>query len=262
MYYIILLLLAIFPSVVILSIVYKKDKEKEPSKLLVSLFGVGILSCFLTVLISNITQVIFPIFKTDVIEQKEVSYLFLAIYSLFQVGLIEELSKWIFNYSICWNNKEFDHIYDSIVYSVFVSLGFATFENILYVLEGGIGTGILRAILSVPGHAFFAINMGYYIGMSKIASINNRKELSIKYKIYSLLVPTILHGFFDFCLLSGNILLILIFLTVIVFLYINSIKKIKQFSKINLKLFNNVKYCPICKKETAGNYCPFCGQKL
>mgnify|MGYP002514454572 CR=1 FL=1 len=55
-----------------------------------------------------------------------------------------------------------------IVYSVFVSLGFACFENILYVFANqSIAVGISRGILSVPGHACDAVFMGYYLSMAK-----------------------------------------------------------------------------------------------
>ena len=48
---------------------------------------------------------------------------------------------------------------DGIVLGVSAALGFATIENIDYVLsaptpEAHILTGIIRAFLSVPGHAF------------------------------------------------------------------------------------------------------------
>ncbi|MGQ9701154.1 MAG: PrsW family glutamic-type intramembrane protease [bacterium] len=57
--------------------------------------------------------------------------------------------KWIYN------QIEFDEVMDGIVYCVASSLGFATVENIIYVLDRGAGTGILRAFLSVSGYAFF-----------------------------------------------------------------------------------------------------------
>ncbi|MGQ9664052.1 MAG: PrsW family glutamic-type intramembrane protease [bacterium] len=58
---------------------------------------------------------------------------------------------------------EFDEVMDGIVHCVASSLGFATVENIIYVLDRGAGTGILRAFLSVSGYAFFGALMGYYI---------------------------------------------------------------------------------------------------
>lgn len=39
-----------------------------------------------------------------------------------------------------------------------------------YVLSGGVGVGVARALLSVPGHAFFGAVMGYYLGIAKFAA--------------------------------------------------------------------------------------------
>lgn len=245
MYYIFLLILAVFPTVVILTLVYNNDKEKEPITLLAALFGVGVLSCFLTIFLSQVVEVLFPFLESNKIEES--GFIVLLIYTFFKIGLIEETSKWIFNYSISWNNKEFDHIYDSIVYSTFVSLGFATFENILYVMMSGVSTGILRAVVSVPAHAFFAANMGYYIGLSKMASINGKSKLSTKYMIFSILIPMLLHGTFDFFLMSG--VPIILVLAIIIFLYWLGIKRVKQFSKIENNLINKEKYYPYYSAE-------------
>lgn len=261
-YYIALLLLAIFPAVVILSLVYKRDKEKEPKKLLVALFGVGIVSCFFTLLLSSVSEFLFPFMSSKALEQNEGNYFILILHAFVQVGFIEELSKWLFNYSIIWNHKEFDHIYDSVVYAVFVSLGFATFENMLYVLTGGIATGIIRAVVSVPAHAFFAVNMGYYIGLAKLCSINSKKKMVNKYKIYSVMIPTFLHGLFDFGLMSENLLLVLMSFGLVVYLYVTGIKRTKQLSNVSSRMINKKQYCYTCKDYRIGNYCHFCGNKL
>ena len=73
-----------------------------------------------------------------------------------------------------------------------VSMGFACTENIMYVLEGGYETAILRAFTAVPAHATFGILMGYYMGKAKFSK--NR----IKLNITGLLLATLFHGAYDF----------------------------------------------------------------
>ena len=177
------------------------------------------------------------------------------------VGLVEEFSKWLFNISIGWNNKEFDQIYDAIVYAVFISLGFATFENVIYVMSYNFNIGILRAIISVPGHAFFGVSMGYYLGLSKLAHYNNNDSLSKKNFIKSLIVPAVLHGTFDFCLLSENLVLIILFVGFVIALYVYGIKKIRRFSKIEESFRKKKKFCSNCGKEIDTAFCPACGTK-
>lgn len=234
---IILILMAILPSIIILKLVYKKDIEKEPIKLLIGMFGMGIMSCFVAVYLSSIFESLFPFLSSELTDS--FAFIKLFLYCFIAVGAIEEFSKWVFNYNVVWNHREFNHIYDSIVYSVFFGLGFGTFENILYVLSYGFEIAILRALLSIPAHAFFGISMGYYIGMAKLASYNGAKKLEKKYKTYSLIVPILLHGFYDFCLYSENELLLFMDLFFVVYIYVKGIKTINKMSSIKTNLKDN-----------------------
>ena len=52
-----LFFIAIIPVVMIMLYVYSKDRNKEPTKLLAKLFLFGIVSCFLTIGISEILDI-------------------------------------------------------------------------------------------------------------------------------------------------------------------------------------------------------------
>lgn len=224
-----LLTLSILPSLVIGNMIYKNDKiEKEPTKLLVKLFFGGIGSIILTFLITSILFVLFP----QISNSEHFNLIELIPYSFICISLVEEGSKWLVLKVMTWNNKEFNYIYDAIVYAVFVSLGFATLENIMYVLEGGLSTAIMRAILSIPGHVFFGVFMGYYYGLSKQATINRCFNLAKKNMCLSLIVPVLLHGMFDYCLLSHCMPLVFVYFIFIIILYIKAFKTVKQLSKI------------------------------
>ena len=118
-------------------------------------------------------------------------------------------------YKISYNSKYFDQYYDIILYSVFVGLGFACFENVIYVLgsEQALQTAILRSLTAIPGHACFQTMMGYFLGNSKFKLHGSFK----KNLILSVIVPTILHGIYDYLLLSNNLLfLIILFLNFLI----------------------------------------------
>lgn len=224
-----LLILSIVPSLILGKIVYNYDKvEKEPLGLLLKLFLGGVLSIIITLVISFILLILFP----KISDPTKLNLIELIHYSFICIALVEEGSKRFFLKKITWNNKEFNYIYDAIVYAVFVSLGFATIENIIYVLQGGILTAIMRAILSIPGHSFFGVFMGYYYGLSKQAYFNQNNILMKKNMHLSLIIPVILHGMFDYCLFSANFILVGVYFIFIIILYIRSFKKIKQFSAI------------------------------
>lgn len=232
-YMLILILVSILPVFILGSYIYKKDKNREPIKLLVKLFIGGIISAFLTLRLSSIAVGIFPLLGS---ETSELNLFELFIYVFIGIALIEEFCKWIMVYSISYMDKHFDEMYDIIVYSVFVSLGFACFENLLYVIPGGLSVGIKRAILSVPGHAWYGVFMGYYLALAKASSINKRNDLKKKNIIYSILVPTIMHGIYDYCVFSGMDILVLVFYVFVIILYIIAIKKVKQLSSVSRTL--------------------------
>lgn len=279
-----LLILAILPSILLGWYVYKKDmKEKEPIKLLIGLFFGGIGALVLSAILESVISLIFAgIYETD-------NLCLLFIISMLGIGLIEEGTKWLITFLITWKNKEFDYIYDAIVYMVFVSLGFATVENILYVFEYGIFTAILRAVLSVPGHAFFAIFMGYYYGMAKQASVNKQTDIMVKNLCLSILIPIFLHGAFDFLILANTWWGYVLYGILVIFLYIMAFHKVKQLSKIDIHFTNeelnskveiskeekktmyisnynytytNHQFCKYCGTRTSTPYCPICGNYL
>lgn len=253
-----LFIVAALPVFLLGMYIYKKDRNKEPTKLLVKLFFGGVLSCFLVLALSKILSMIFPFFNS---ETEGMNLFELFIYVFIGIALIEELCKWFIVYTISYNDKHFDELYDMIIYSVFVALGFAFFENILYTFGNGIGVGIIRALSAVPGHACDGAMMGYYLGMAKLTTLNNRKDLSKKHLFLSLLVPTVLHGIYDFCLFTGNILFILMFLVFVVMLYIFTIKRVNRIASITKKMKYKNNYCINCGHPVNSNFCPGCGSK-
>ena len=91
----ILFIVAALPVVLVGKYIYNKDKNKESSKILTKLFLGGILSCFLTLLISGIMGVLFPIFDAEI---KSLNWSELIIYVFIGVALVEEISKWVMVY--------------------------------------------------------------------------------------------------------------------------------------------------------------------
>ena len=231
---ILLLLISILPVVLLGIYVYKKDSEKEPLSLIVGLFISGFLSALLVIVIDIIIGFINPQFF-DVLEGKNISFLKLFFTIFFEIALVEEFAKWLMIRLFAYKNKEFNQLYDIIVYSVFVALGFALIENIFYVLPGGVSLGIYRALISVPGHVCFGVIMGVFLGLAKVYEKSD-KVLGRVYMFYAILIPTILHAIFNFCLLAEDILLFVIFIAFIIILYVVSIYNINKISKTNKEL--------------------------
>ena len=181
-----LLSLAIAPGAAIILYIYLKDKhEREPLSLLLISFFYGCLSTLITLVISIPVNAFILTKEDDVVEQ--------FFNALFKVALLEEFSKFIFVRFVLYHNKNFNEPFDGIVYAVMVSMGFATVENIIYVLQYGYATGFLRMFTAVPAHAAFAIIMGYFLGKSKFT---HRRELY--YSVVALAAASLFHGLYDY----------------------------------------------------------------
>lgn len=255
----IMLFLAILPVLLILIFIYNKDNSKEPLHLLISLFFLGICSCFIVLAISGVMSLFLPFMKGNVSDK---SFLDILLYAFIGVALVEEFSKWLILYFKGYKNEEFDELYDILVYAVFVSLGFAFFENIIYIFgKESLSVAILRALSAVPSHACDAIFMGYYLNIAKQCANQNRKDLERKNILLSIFIPSLLHGIYDFCLMSGEMHFILIFIFFVIELYALSLKTVKELAANNKKIKFKNNFCSVCGTKVEGPYCANCGTK-
>ena len=187
------------------------------------------------------------------------NFIQIFLYSFIVIAFVEEFCKWVCLYRLAYNHSEFDSFFDMIVYASFVALGFACFENFLYVFSSGILTGLIRAITAVPGHICDGILMGSYLALAKNSYIKGDYKLSIKYKRLSLIIPVITHGIYDFCLFLNNPIFIIIFSIYVIALFIICARKVQEISKNNFK-FNINKYCTECGNLLDNNFCSVCNK--
>lgn len=188
-----LLALAIAPGIVICLFIYFKDKyNREPLGLMLLTFFMGMLSIIPAIIIQ-------VAFTKPVNQLMGEGVLYTAVFAFLIVALSEEASKFLAIRYVPYRRRAFDDPFDGIIYAVMAGMGFATLENIGYVMEHGLGTGIMRMFLSVPAHGTFAVLMGYHIGLARFDPANKRKHM-----ILAIFWPVLFHGTFDFFLFIGN----------------------------------------------------------
>lgn len=214
MYNWILILAAVIPAVFLMIKVYRADRmEKESGYLLRQLVIAGILSTIIALIEEKIGEWILSCFVP------ENTLLYQIILYFVIVAIAEESSKYFFLKKRTWNNPEFNCQYDGVVYAVFVSLGFALWENINYVLSYGFSTAIVRAITAIPGHACFGVFMGVFYGLAR-KQHNRGKMFSSKIlRIFSIVLPVLLHGSYDFIASMENTMGGLYFVAFVIILF-------------------------------------------
>lgn len=138
----------------------------------------------------------FPILFLQFVVNEENIFTSVLMQDVLFSGVVEEFFKWFILLIAIYHHIEFDDPYDGVLYGVSISLGFATVENILYILSFGLDTAFMRALMPVSSHALFGVVMGYYLGRAKFTGRNS----SIRYQAVSLALPMLLHIIFNFIL--------------------------------------------------------------
>lgn len=216
------ILAAIAPIIIILAYIYYRDKwDKEPARKLITALVLGCLTVVPDWFLEGFLSSFLPFFNF--------SNRLSALYNAFIIASFsEETFKFLAVLLVIWRSRFFDEKYDGIVYAVFVSLGFAMIENILYVFNSGMQTALSRAVTAVPAHALFGVAMGYHLSFARFSLFYKRRNL-----ILALLVPIGLHGVYDFILMSGEPGYFIVFVFYLYFLYRFGLKKINEFSSIH-----------------------------
>ncbi len=231
---IILIAAAVLPAAWLLISVYKADRlEKEPVSLLLSLLVLGVFSTAL----AGITENYGEAFLSDLMPGH--GLLYKAILYFIIVALSEEGFKYLLLKFRTWNNRNFNCSFDGVVYSVFVSLGFAIWENIAYVLHYGMATAIARAVTAVPGHACFGVFMGVWYGVAKRYELAGYPSEAARSRRSGLLIAVLLHGVYDFIASMENDLMSIIFLVFVCWMFGRALKLVKKASAEDSPLMTN-----------------------
>ena len=190
-----ILIPALLPVVLILRYVYLLDKnEREPLGFVLKIVVLGAVFSIPCAAVERFMMSLIA----SVYDPATIDYAWME--NTVGVALVEEFSKWLVLMLFVWKNKNFDYRYDGVVYAVSASLGFAALENILYVISYGTGVSIGRAIFAIPGHATFGVFMGYWLSRTKTFWLDGKIIRMRICKLFSLAIPMLIHGAYDFLL--------------------------------------------------------------
>ncbi len=125
-------------------------------------------------------------------------------YSFVVFGIGSELGKYLVLRYIYFPKDTFKGPIDGIVYSVFISMGFATIGNILYfVLPYFPEIDFTYAITVVVANLFFAVIMGFFVGIAK-----SRQNKFVD-AMTGLFGAAFFHALYNFCFITNDFKLLL-----------------------------------------------------
>ena len=202
---------ALIPPLILLYVIYKMDRiEREPVKLLLSLFLRGAVAMVPILILELIGDRLIGVFSWS-----QLLYLFFAYFVI--PGFVEEGVKYMVVIRRAWNDPNFNYTFDAVVYAVFVSLGFAAIENIMYVVTNGFSTAVVRAIFSIPGHAMFGVVMGAGLARAKRLELQGNTMGAESAKNRAWILAAVLHGFYDFLLVGFGWVFYVYFTALVIF---------------------------------------------
>ncbi|MFO7574449.1 MAG: PrsW family glutamic-type intramembrane protease [Bacteroidales bacterium] len=216
-----LLFVSLAPVLIIAIYVFFRDKyEKEPVGRLLLALTAGLL----------IVPPVIAVERFLMLFSGRVDGIFYHFYHAFVVAsFTEEGFKYLAFMLLIWRSRDFNEKFDGIMYAVFISLGFAAVENLLYVYKGGYQVGLLRAFTAVPAHAIFGIAMGYHFGLAKFYTQERKRQL-----VLAFVYPFLWHGAYDFLLMAGKSIYLILFIPLIILLWMSGFKRMKRLSEISV----------------------------
>ncbi len=219
-------LAAVGPTLLLMWIIYKHDKiEKEPVRLLVRLALLGIPAALISMALEGVGMS-----AVDRLLPSN-SLIYMIVLCFLVIALVEEGSKYLMLRLASWKHPEFNCSFDGIVYSVFVSLGFAAFENIGYLMGYGLSIAPARAVLAVPAHMAFSIFMGLFYGRAKGYYNRGNMIKSKAARIMGIVIAVLFHGFYDTCAMTASTVATILFYVVVIIMDVSMILIVRRESR-------------------------------
>ena len=226
MFYLFLVfIIAAGPAILMLRYVYRMDTiEKEPRDLIRRLIIFGAVSVIPAIILEMIGGTILD--RIPNLTQN--SYIILEMFCV--VAISEELCKFMALKLVSWKNPNFNYMFDGMLYAICVAIGFSVLEDIMYIFQSGLSTGIVRALTFIPGHFGFAVFSGLIYSKARESANRGEDGKAFGYMVLAVVFAAVMHGFYDSCLSFGTGISILLFFAFVIVMYIAVFKMIKKAS--------------------------------
>ncbi len=227
-----LVIAAVIPAVLLMLYVYRLDKiEKEPVNLLLKLLLKGIYATGLAIAAETLgLWLIGKLSPPALVDGDELTLLGAAVFFLI-VGFGEEGAKYFVLRRATWGIPDFNYRFDGVVYAAAVSLGFALWENIFYVLNAGWSTALMRAVTAVPAHACFGVFMGCWYANAYVCHMRGDESRAGTLRRLTVIVPALTHGLYDFIAYTASLTSEWIFVVFVIILFLTTLIMTRRFAR-------------------------------
>ena len=97
----------------------------------------------------------------------------------------------------------------------------------------------MRAVTAVPGHACFGVFMGTWYGMAKRREGAGDEDGAKRLRRSALVIPALLHGFYDFSATYQNTWMGLVFLVFVVAMFVTAVRLVRRVSANDVYIDQN-----------------------
>ena len=238
-------LVCLIPALILCGYVLYKDRlEPEPVGLLALLFGAGVVCGAGGFFAQKYLIVWLDTFFANSMEMMEnglmvyssnaTELLHQSLCAFVGISLVQILLKWAAMFLLTHRNKNFNYIYDGVVYATVLSLGYALAECGAFAFVNGVEMLAPKLLASIPAHLFVGILMGWFYTMWRARFMANRIEKkllkaglaqedrirsSAPWLVMSFLVPMALDGLYFLTANRQGSALTTLFITTVFVLY-------------------------------------------
>ncbi len=229
-----------------------RNYRPDPRRLLAIAFFLGMLST----IPAGILEFVF-LHDTDIDIGADLATVAAAM--LFVVGPVEEGSKFLAVRLGAYRSLYFDEPRDGLVYAAAASLGFASLENLGYILIYGPEVMIGRAPISTLAHVIFSSFWGYGLGMQT----QEWRRARWLWLAAGLVIAAVFHGVFNILLItlsSAGLLLALPLIGLGLWWTLNRLRWAQRISPFRFRRNYPQVECPRCRRRIfiTSRFCQFC----
>ncbi len=198
--YSLIFMTAILPCLLLTGFFLAHFRRRLGRRLGIWAFLLGVVSAAIAIALAMFLLRVTPVPGIVLMGGPRAALFAAAVESALGAAIPEEFAKFLVLWFVIRRFKTCDSGGDLFCSAILVGLGFAAIENVLYLFDAGSGwlvIGVIRGLMSVPGHTIDGMFMGYFLALWWRRTLSTPVALAL-----ALVLPMLAHGLYDFPLMA------------------------------------------------------------